>query len=137
MNEALLIILILITGITFFNLVKKVGVSAPLAAPVLHQNNAISYAENFGNIIYSGSNGNSNPAYNNLWSVTATTGVDNDPVLDKITVVYHQHKNVKNMLDYGGSELQSTREAALIPADVCVSSNISDIQYRHVLLEMK
>lgn len=140
MNEALLIILILITGITFFNLVKKVGISAPVTVAALHPNAAVNYPENFANIMYSGDNNNTNKVYNNLWSVTATTDINNNPALNKITVVYHQHKKVKNIFDYAGTdgyESRFTSDGAFIHPDVCVSSNISDMQYRHVLHEGK
>ena len=139
MNEALLIILILITGITFFNLVKKVGISAPIAVSPLHPNGSVNYPENFGNIIYSGEPGNVN-TYNNLWTITATTGANNNPVLNKITVLYHQCKNTKNSLAYkeiAGNDSQLNTDAAFIAADVCISSNISDVQYRYVLLEQQ
>lgn len=79
-----------------------------------------------------------NNVYNNLWSITATTNDDLSPVLSKITVVYHQCKKSKNLLAYtgvGAGESPFTSDAAFTEVNVCVSSNISDIQYRHVLLE--
>lgn len=139
MNEALLIILILITGITFFNLVKKIGLSTPVPPSPLHKNGLLNFPESFGNVIYSGNNNDVNNVYNNLWSITATTCIDNNPVLDKITVVYHQCKKATNILNYAetntGNNLFNT-DVVFIPADVCVSSNISDVQYRHVLRDM-
>ncbi len=137
MNEALLIILILITGITFFNLIKKVGIATPGAVSALQQNGTFNYPENFGNVLYSSGNSNIDNGYNNLWSVTATSDSSNNPVFNKITVVYHQCKKVKNIIKYAANNEQFNSDAAFVPTDVCVSSNISDIQYRHVLLEEK
>lgn len=135
MNEALLIALILITGITFYNLVKKIGVAAPFSPSALPAIGT-SYHQNFGSVIYSGSKESTNNHYNNLWSVTATTEITN-PVLTKITVIYHQYKKPANIFEYAGNntgESLFTSGTASIPADVCVSSNISDTLYRHVLL---
>ncbi|MCC6288161.1 MAG: hypothetical protein IT249_09775 [Chitinophagaceae bacterium] len=124
MNEALLIILILITGVTFFNLTKKIGIAAPVIVPELHKNGLTNFPENIASVIYSGASNEANTAYNNIWSITATADISPSPVSNKITVIYHQCKRMQNLELYADEAIP----------DVCVASTISDIQYRHVLL---
>ncbi|PVD51295.1 hypothetical protein DC498_15555 [Terrimonas sp.] len=138
MNEALLIILILITGVTFFNLTKKIGIAAPVPVPISYPNGLANYPENLTKVIYSGISEEANTMYSNLWSVTATADVSASPVSNKITVIYHQYKKACHIPVYSNrsiDEAQTNIDTIPPDADVCVASTISDMQYRHVLLE--
>lgn len=138
MNEALLIILILITGVTFFNLTKKIGIMAPVPVPISYPNGLANYPENLTKVIYSGISEEANTMYSNLWSVTATADVSASPASNKITVIYHQYKKANHIPGYSNiniDETQTSIDSISTDADVCVASTISDIQYRHVLLE--
>ncbi|MFT3750889.1 MAG: hypothetical protein QM768_21425 [Agriterribacter sp.] len=138
MNEALLIILILITGITFFNLTKKIGIATPVPVPISYPNGLVNYPENLTKVIYSGISEEADTMYNNLWSVTATAHINTSPVSNKITVVYHQYKKADHISGYSKrniDEAQTNTDSIPPDADVCVASTISDMQYRHVLLE--